>query len=302
MITETIPYTGYCFAFMGQRTAFSDHFAKEADACGKLLCARVDDKFAGYICAARNGRETLVTYACTRPEYRRQGIFTALMNEIAESSEMPVKVSLPAAHEFHATVADVCGKLGFVRGEDIIVYTSRADTETRWHMFMESRGKRICEMLKRRGYAAVSFSDAGSGIIGQIRDADRSDFGSPFETRSYFDEPSRKLSRELSFAAVKNGELAAYTLVTLPSPEKCFIEHIAVSSKKRGSGVILLPFAEAVGSFLAGGGKLAAYSVYESNTAANAFREKVADISSQRTTENYYLDRMKGKNYGKQGT
>ncbi len=46
MITEIIPCFGYCFAFMGQRAAFSDYFAKEAAACGKLLCAKVGDKFA----------------------------------------------------------------------------------------------------------------------------------------------------------------------------------------------------------------------------------------------------------------
>ena len=147
MNIEIIPYMGYCFAFMGHRTAFSDYFAREAAECGKLLCAKLDDKFAGYICAADIGREDRVTYAYTRPEYRRQGIFTALLKEISESSEMPVKVNLPAEHEYHDTIVHVCGKLGFARGEDLIVYTCRPDTDTRWDEFMNSRGNRICEHL-----------------------------------------------------------------------------------------------------------------------------------------------------------
>ena len=299
MKTEIIPYLGYCFAFMGQRTAFSDYFAKEAAESGKLLCARVGDKFAGYICAAGNGSENRVTYAYTRPEYRGQGIFTALLKEIAEGSEMTVKVNLPADHEFHDTVVHVCKKLGFVQGESLIVYTAHRDAETRWRELMNKSGNRICAMLKRHGYTVVSFAEASADTIEQIRNSDNSEFANPFETRSFFDEPSRKLSHEFSFAAVKDGELAAYTLVSLPSPEKCVVEQIAVSSKKRGSGVILLPFAETAESLIASGVKLVTYAMYESNIAANSFRVRVNDTASQKATENYYLKRQKGKDYGK---
>ncbi len=291
METEIIPYLGYCFAFMGQRTAYSDYFAGEAAGCGKLLCAKLNDIFAGYICAAGNGKENRITYAYTRPEYRGRGIFTALLKEISESSEITVKVNLPEYHEFHDVVVHVCEKIGFVRGENIIVYTARRDAEMQWTEMMNSSGKRICNMLERFGYKALSFAEADAEITDQIRNSDKSDFDSPFETCSFFDEPSRKLSRELSFAAVKDGELAAYTLVSLPSPEKCVLEQIVSSSKKRGSGVIMLPLAETVRNFIAGGGKLITYAMYKSNTAANSFRSKVFDSASEKATENYYLFR-----------
>ncbi|MBQ3841605.1 MAG: GNAT family N-acetyltransferase [Ruminiclostridium sp.] len=294
MKIELIPYIGYCFAFMGQRTAFSDYFAKEAADHGMLICAKLDDKFAGYICAAGNGRENRVSYAYTRPEYRGQGIFTSLLKEISDGSEMPVKINLPAEHECHGTVVHVCDKLGFVRGEDLTVYTYRPELDTLWEGYMNERGNRICEHLKRHGYETVSFADADDGIIAQIRGSDSSGFENPFETASFFDEPSRKLSRELSFAAVKNCELAAYTLVSQPSPEKCVLEQIAVSRNKRGTGVILLPAVQSMSVFRSAGYKNFVYAIYGSNTPANLLRDKLISTAEKKVTENYYH-----LNYGK---
>ena len=291
MKTENIPYIGYCFAFMGHRTAYSDYFAKEADESGSLLCAKINDKFAGYICAAVIGLEIRVTHAYTCPEYRGQGVFTALLSEVADNSGMTVKINIPEGQECHDIVVRVCRRLGFVQGESVIIYTFRPKSDTRWREYMETRGRRVCDMLRRHGYETVSFADADDDIIGQIRDSDKSGFGNPFETRSFFDDPSRKLSRELSFAAVKNGELAAYTLASLLSPEKGVMEQIAVSEKKRGTGVILLPFAESVERFTASGGVLATYAIYGSNAAANTFRDKLVDIASEKVAENYYLYR-----------
>ena len=276
---------------MGQRTAFSDFFAKEAADHGKLLCARLDDKFAGYICAAGNGRENRVSYAYTRPEYRGQGIFTALLKEICEGSEMPIKVNLPAEHEFHDTVVHICEKLGFVQVESLIVYTYRPELDTLWEKYMNERGNRICEYLKRHGYEKVSFADAGTDIIGQIRSSDRSGFENPFETGLFFDEPSRKLSRELSFAAIKDGELAAYTLVSQLSPEKCVLEQIAVSRNKRGTGVILLPAAQSMSVFRSNGYKSFVYAIYGSNIPANLLRDKLISTAAEKVTENYYCHR-----------
>lgn len=300
MKTEPIPYLGYCFAFMGKRTAYSDYFALEASESGDLLCTKIDNRFVGYICASDSGREMRVTYVYTCPEYRGQGIFTALMKEIADNAKKTVKVNLPADHEYYDAVVNVCEKLGFVKGESVTIYTLRPDSDPKLQEYIGDKGKRICDMFRRYGYKTVSFEDADDDIIRQVRDSDTNGFGNPFETRSFFDEPARKLSRRISFAAVRDGELAAYTLASLPSPEKGVLEQIAVSEKKRGTGVILLPFIETVRAFIENGGQVATYAMYSSNAAANAFRKKIVGNASERVAENYYL--QKGIYYGKQNT
>ena len=276
---------------MGHRTPYSDYFAKEADESGRLLCAKINDKFAGYICAAVNGREMRITHAYTCPEYRGQGVFAALLSEIADNTDMTVRINLPAEQEFHDAVVYVCRRLGFVQGESVIIYTFRPDSDTRWREYMDTCGRRICDMLRRHGYRTVSFADADDDIIRQIYESDKNGFGNPFEPRSFFDDPSKKLSYDLSFAAVRNGELAAYTLGRLLTPQKGVLEQIAASEKKRGTGVILLPFAETVERFTAIGGKVASYAIFGSNDAANSFRDRLVDIATRKVAENYYLYR-----------
>lgn len=300
MKTEPIPYLGYCFAFMGKRTAYSDYFALEASESGSLLCARLDNRFAGYICASDNGRDMRVTHAYTCPEYRGQGIFTALLKEIADNAEKTVRVNIPTDHEYHDTVVHICEKLGFTKGESVTIYTLRPSSDPKLREYIGGKGTRICDMLRRHGYKTVSFEDADDDIIRQIRDSDINGFKNPFETRSFFDEPARKLSRRISFAAVRDGEPAAYTLVSLPSPKKGVLEQISVSEKKLGTGVILLPFIETVRAFIENGGQIATYAMYGSNTAANAFRENISDKASEKEAENYYL--QKGIYHGKYDT
>ncbi len=289
--TEPIPYIGYCFAFYDHRSAYSDYFAEKASERGTLLCARDDDRFVGYICAQKNVNELLITYAFTVPEHRGKGIFTALMSVIADGSERNVKVSIDSEHEARDIAAHVCGKLGFEKQKSITVYTYRPEKDKRWESFMSGRGERICAMLTRRGYRTVSFADADADIIRQICESDRSDFGNPFETRSFFEEPAKKLSRELSFAAVKDGKLAAYTLISLAAPGKVIFEQMAEARSKRGTGVIILPFAGFMKAFRESGCEVGSYAIYDSNTAAVGFRDRLVDIASRKTAENYLLNK-----------
>ncbi|MBR5091589.1 MAG: GNAT family N-acetyltransferase [Ruminiclostridium sp.] len=290
MITvETIPYMGYALAFMSHRSVYSDRCAAEASRCGELIAAKIDGRFVGFLCAVAEVHILRVTYAYTRPEYRGRGVFTALMTDLAGNRNCNLRVNIVSDNEFRDIVVKVCDKLGFTRGEDLAVYKYFPQTDTAWEEFMSERGNRMCEMLRRHGYSTVSFAEADEDILRQVRESDISEFCNPFVTRPFFDEPERRMTREMSFAAVKDGKLAAYTLGTLPSENKAVLEQIAVSKKKRGTGVILLPFAETLRAFRASSCLFAAYAIYESNLPANAFRDKLVSIGSRKVSENYYL-------------
>lgn len=287
-IIEKIPYLGYCFAFLEHRTAYSDYFAKEAAESGTLLCAKSDGHFIGYICATRTERELRVTHAYTVPTYRKMGVFTALLSELSDNSKITVRVVLPEDQEFHDTIADICKQHGFVQGESVIIYTYRPSEDTVWSRYMEAEGNRKCDALRSMGYNTFSFADADDNILRQIKDSDTSDFGNPFETRSFFDDPTKNLSYELSFVTVKDSELVAFTLASLPAPKKGVLEQIVVSKKDRGKGIILLPFSETMKHFREAGGEIATYAIYGSNARANAFRDKIANIATRKISENYY--------------
>ncbi len=290
---DRISFIEYMISFAGTRTAYSDRCAEEADNGGMLVCAKLGGEYAGYICAVGEESMIRVTYAFTRAEFRRQGIFRALMNYITGAAPAVVRVNISGTHESYGITVGVCKELGFVPGESVTVFTCRPEDDSGWRGYMDSRGTRLCEFLKRHGYGTVSFADADDDIISQIRGSCRSEYGNTFDITAYFDNPARKLSKELSFAAVKDGKLAAYTLVTRPAEKKAVFEQISDSSAERGSGVILLPFAAAMDKFFELGCTLSSYAMYGSNKQANAFRKKLLGglNTTESVSENYYFRR-----------
>ena len=107
---------------------------------------------------------------------------------------------------------------------------------------MNHKGAGLCATLKKQGYCAVSFVDADESLLKQLRISDRSEYGNMFHPAEYMDNPAKKMSWEMSYAAVRNNILQAYTLVSRRNTDKVIFEQISASSNEQGSGVILLPF------------------------------------------------------------
>ena len=76
--------------------------------------------------------------------------------------------------------------------------------------------------------------------------------------------------------------------------EKAVFEHISESKAEQGTGLILLPFAEAMKKvFTDSGIRTISYAMYESNSHANAFREETLNMLKPSITvsENYFLEK-----------
>ncbi len=290
MITvETIPYLGYAMVFYKHRSAYTDMCAHDAEASGMLLCAKYDGVFAGFICVTSNSREDRITYAFTIPEFRRKGVFSALALYVMENGERRLRVPLMRDSGSYEAMSSALVSLGFEKGEEIGIYTCHQDGPGCWDGFMEKRGNRLVSRFERRGYETVRLDHAGEDIISQIRDSHT------FETSSYFDHPEKKLSYELSFAAVRDGKLAAYTLVLLPDPRKAVFDQIWESPELKGSGVVILPFAASIGMYLEKGCTTGVYAVYRKNTEANLFVKMLPEgfNTKESVTENYCYYRIK---------
>lgn len=279
-----------CLGFAGFHTAFSRRCAEEAWQCGMLFGAKAGGKHAGYLCAVRENVGTRITFAYTVPSCRRQGIFTALVREVLRCSQGTVRISVLADQECCGIVSGLCERFGFVRGDRSVVYSCGRENIVRWQAFMEEKGRRICGMLQRHGYAAVSLAGADEELLRQIAESDRSDYRNGFSPAGYFAPGSGRLSRELSFAAVKDGVLAAYCLVTKEGGEAVIFEQISAAAGKQGTGVVFLPFAASVERVIQSGCSRAFFAMYERNEAANDFRRKALDgfVFTERITENYY--------------
>ena len=154
---------------------------------------------------------------------------------------------------------------------------------------MDLKGKRLCETLKRQGYRAVSFGELDEDLLTQLKLSDRSEYANIFHPSMYLENPAHKLSRELSFAAVNEGKLSAYCLVTMGDERSAMFDQISVSAGELGMGVILLPYVFSMERFFEMGLENAYYAMYGSNERANAFRDKILTVFSttETTMENY---------------
>lgn len=279
-------------AFAEYQTAFSMQCVSRSAACGMLFCARQEGKYTGYICAVAESGIIRIIYAFTVPEYREQGVFTALMRFVADNAKVSVRVNISEKLEYHDVIADVCMKLGFEQAESLRIYTCHKDMYPVWEEFMNEKGARLSAYLQRRGYKAVSFEEAPEDILDQLRNSPHTDYRNMLDPAVFLDIRENRLSREMSFAAVKEGRLAGYVLVTQNSPNKAVFEHISESSAEQGTGVILLPFAASVKkAFRDIGIETISYAMYESNARANAFREETLAMLDPAVTvsENYFL-------------
>lgn len=296
-MVRTLSELGYMIAFDGHRTPYSDRCVKEGLKGGVVLGVEKDGSFAGYISAVAEGSDLRVLYAYTLPEERGKGVFSELLKALTrhdileKHGTQAMRVSISVRHPFHDTVTAACLNAGFTKTESVTVFTCRRGRDEHWRIFMEEKGDRMCTLLRRWGYETVSFEEAGDEILSQLRDPEGHGYGNTFDVAPFLDDPARKTAYDMSFAAVLERKLAAYTLVTRDSGEGVVFQIISDAVWARGSGVILLPFAESMKSFYEGGCKTALYAMYGSNREANAFRESVLGgfYTESSETENYYF-------------
>ena len=277
-------------AFAGYQTAFSAQCVKRSAACGLLLGAREGGKYAGYLSAVRESGMIRILYAYTVPSYRGRGVFTALMRFVLRNTETAVRVSIPQNHPFHDPVVKVCLAEGMKKAESARVFTCHKEMYPVWARFMKEKGDRLCDYLKRRGYRSAYFAELGEEAVGQLRESGTSDYRNALDPSVFLDVPENRLSWEMSCAALKEGRLAGYVLVTLNSPTKAVFEHISESAGQQGTGLILLPFAAAMKKvFTESEVQTVSFAMYGSNARANAFREEALNMLNPSVTisENY---------------
>ena len=279
----------YYLAFAGNHTALSNRYASQADAGGSIYGARINGAYAGFLCVSDEISSVRITHALTVPKYRKQGVFTELVKYVTETQNKNVRAGIPKDHPCYSFILKTLLKLDFLPGERVTVFSCSRKDEDQWRRFMDQKGKRLCETLKRQGYRAVSFAELNEDLLTQLKLSDHSEYANIFHPSMYLENPANRLSWELSFAAVKDGKLAAYCLVTKGDERSAMFDQISVSAGELGMGVILLPYVFSMERFFETGLENAYYAMYGSNERANAFRNKILAVfpTTETTMENY---------------
>ena len=281
----------YYIAFAGYHSALSNRYAAQADSGGSIYGARINGAYAGFMCVSDEIASVRITHAFTLPEYRKQGVFSELVKHVTETQKKNVRAGISKDHPCYSFILKTLFRTGFLPGESVTVFSCSRKDEDRWHRFMDQKGKRLCETLNRQGYRAVGFGELNEDLLTQLKFSDRSEYANIFHPSMYLENPANKLSRELSFAAVKDGKLSAYCMVTMGDESSAMFDQISVSAGELGMGVILLPYVFSMERFFEIGLENAFYAMYGSNEHANAFRNKILAIfpTTETAIENYYF-------------
>lgn len=282
-------YTDYLFLFGDFRTSFSDLSAKSANENGMLYILMEGNFPAGYICVEKDENLCTVLYGYTVPDKRNSGIFSQLLRFVTEKADRDVKLSIAENRDCFPIAKHTAEKLGFMLNSSCILFNGKTEDFSNWEKYMAETGDKFCGILLRQDYRCVSFADADIRLLDSLYNSGISDFQNRLDIKPYLKQESKCADMEMSFIAVKNGTVVAYTLVRRPDKKSAVFEHISVHEKYIGSGCILLPFASSMKMFKEFGCRRAAYAMYEENSHANAFRKKLLKkvTSSQKRSYNY---------------
>lgn len=284
--------TDYVFLFGDFRTGFSDYSVKSSlESGGAVYMVLEDNETAGLLCVRCEGNVSVIAFAFTVEKYRRRGIFTYLLLYASERWRKPIKLNISTEKEHYDVISDICIKLGFVHNSTCIVYSGKSEDFVRWEEYMDKKGSKLCAMLERQGYSCVSFAAADKQQLDKIYNSGNDSFGNELDVKPFFDNPQKKMSKDMSFIVIKDNEPQAYTLISCPDKHSAVFEHISASESYVGSGCILLAFARSMEMFKKNNCRRAAYAMYETNLHANKFRQKLLGkvTSSEKRTENYIL-------------
>lgn len=282
-------YMDYLFLFGDFRTAFSDLSAKSANENGMLYILLENNFPAGYICAEKNENLCTVLYGYTVPDKRNSGILSQLLQFVTEKVDCDVKLSIAENKDSFSIAKHTAEKLEFTLDSSCVLFSGKAEDLSNWEKYMAETGNKFCGILLRQDYRCVSFADADIRLLDSLYNSGISDFQNHLDIRPYLEQKSKCTDMEMSFIAVKNDTVVAYTLVRRPDKKSAVFEHISVHEKYIGSGCILLPFAKSMERFKTYNCRRAVYAMYEENSHANAFRKKLLErvTSSQKRSYNY---------------
>ncbi len=267
--------------------------AKRAYEKGFILSLTSDGIPSGFLCAQDEGSCIYIEYVFTIPSQRNKGVCTSLIMSTLSRTDGPVRLSVSSKCPDGAVMKHIVTGLGFYSKQQLRISVCTNESSAVWNRFMEEKGNTLCDVLKRQGITTERFDNAAPGVLEQIYNSCFNEYRNVLDPRSFFDIRARNLLYDMSYLAVKDGKVIAYTLVTKADSRSVVFEQISASSSYIGSGAVLLPFASAIGSFYDSGMRYALYAMADDNIRAGKFRNKILSQleKSVSTTETFYRER-----------
>ena len=222
---------------------------------GLLLGAYLDEMPIG-IAITEFADSPLLTYLFVKEEFRGQGIGMGLIDAVllyAKNKKLAgIQAQVVLQNEYGEIIDHILRKKGFevYNTATIIRYSNDDACKKEWDIFMEKRGKRICNTLEERGFKTLNFAEAPTNVFNTLRTAIGSRFPSNLDPFRYIDNMSDRLVAEYSFVTLKEDEPVAFATVTTVDYRTLVFQQLSTNFRHQSNGAFLLPFAAFMGRFL----------------------------------------------------
>lgn len=271
--------------FGSYRTAFTDRCAESVARSGRALFAYLDGAAAGYLLTSKDNGTEFLLYAFTLPELRGKGVMQALVREAAETSEGEFGTAFSDGHEFAPELMHIMEKLAFERGRSKYIFRCCGDDLwDRWDSFMEKKGRKSCETLRRQGYSTVTLADASEELLEQYRQTPYNEYANPLN-HQHLILPGAEITKDVSVMCTLNGKLAAYVFAYMPDRYSAIFKTLSSSAALQGGAAILLPLCDSFARVRERGCTQFVFSMDGVGDHANSFRNKVLSNVISKTSK-----------------
>lgn len=148
----------------------------------------------------------------------------------------------------------------------------------------------LCAEMESRGYVTESFARLRPEELDQIRCNAGDEYAPELHPERLMDDTAGGFAPELSFAAVKDGRVAAYTIVRAPGAKRCVFEIVCAAKSQRGTGAYLLPVLASIRAMRDRGVETAVNAVYESNgKPMTMLTKRFARLIRSRSVRRHYV-------------
>ena len=184
----------------------------------------------------------------TAPQYRHQGYGSELFHRLLAVSDRSkaISASVNTSFESYPYMKKILLKEGFTHRSSYTTYIAGIEellqNDGRENL---ERSRRLISRAERDGFSLVRFSEADEKLLDAVRFSHSDDFKNTLDPASLFKIPNYIL-RDKSYILAKNGELAAYSILSEAFADMAEFDQLAAAEKYRSSGLAVLP---AIASF-----------------------------------------------------
>lgn len=261
-------------------TPFSVKYIRQTVYAGGVIATlRKKDKYLSLAVLEDVGHGMKLEYVITAEAYRHKGYASQLLTRIMNTSigEHAISASVNQANEYYPYIRVLLTRAGFELSGEYSTFVVRCEDAAGSEDVQSTvrQIERFSARFSAKGYRCVSFRDAAPALLEQVRDSSHNSFANPLDPKSLFDIPGYILP-EYSFVLEKDGQAAAYSIVSDGGNGIAEFDQLAAAAYCRTQGYALPPMAASFRAICDGGRfNRFMYQIFDNNTASSSLMNHI---------------------------